>query len=280
MIEALAAASIATALQVDWPTRSGFDIVRYRDACELNGSWPMPGRQPIRVTIFHDGGDPILIMSSGDWTARPDEEFELSVLLDREAFSGPAQGLPPEVARSGFSVIVDDSFLNDFAAANTMTVFRGEVIVADLGLARTGQAVQDLRACQRHAAGLLAQQQAEEQAVSYVARDPFADGPAGGTRSHGVRPSILTNPTWAIAPLPEVPARAVADGVNGQVALSCTVTRSASVSDCSIVSETPTGYGFGRSALSSMRAARLTPSSVDSVAPGGTVRFTLNFEVR
>jgi protein TonB len=46
------------------------------------------------------------------------------------------------------------------------------------------------------------------------------------------------------------PAKAMENGVGGEVLMHCRVTPAGGMADCSIVSETPSGYGFGAAALS------------------------------
>jgi len=96
-----------------------------------------------------------------------------------------------------------------------------------------------------------------------------------------VRPSTITSVSWSRQPRPEFPARAQERGIEeGTVVLLCSVQANGSATNCSIVSETPAGAGFGREALSSMRSARFSPGTVDGVAQGGQARFTVRFRLQ
>ncbi len=91
------------------------------------------------------------------------------------------------------------------------------------------------------------------------------------------RPAI-TNPSWARRPLPEFPERAMARRVTeGSASVACSAAPDGTLSHCRIVSETPPGVGFGPSALSAARSARLSPESVQDAAPGSEVRFVLRY---
>ncbi|PZN98729.1 MAG: energy transducer TonB, partial [Alphaproteobacteria bacterium] len=94
------------------------------------------------------------------------------------------------------------------------------------------------------------------------------------------RPPVITNPSWNRRPAGEFPERAQSRGIEtGSAVLECTVNPNGSVSGCVIISETPSGAGFGQAALTGARRAQLTPRSVDGVATGGKVRFTTRFAV-
>lgn len=74
------------------------------------------------------------------------------------------------------------------------------------------------------------------------------------------------------------PSRALREGVGGRVELSCVVQPSLSLS-CSVASETPSGQGFGRAALSASSSYRARPLLSDgSTAVGARTRVAFNFQ--
>jgi len=81
-------------------------------------------------------------------------------------------------------------------------------------------------------------------------------------------------PKWAKLPSAEFPRAGIrAPGGQGRVVLACVAGANGSLHGCRVVSETPTGYGFGRSALEGTRRARLTSDA----RPGAKIQFTVRF---
>jgi protein TonB len=89
----------------------------------------------------------------------------------------------------------------------------------------------------------------------------------------------VTNPSWGRQVLPEYPERAAARGFDAiaTVRVSCALQPSGSLSDCRIVSEDPTGMGFGSAALAAARRSRVTPGTVDGAAVGARVEYNIRF---
>ncbi len=74
------------------------------------------------------------------------------------------------------------------------------------------------------------------------------------------------------------PRSALNDGVGGRVVMECRVLGDLSVS-CSVASETPSGVGFGRAALSAASSYRARATLSDgSSSVGSTTRIAVNFQ--
>jgi len=88
---------------------------------------------------------------------------------------------------------------------------------------------------------------------------------------------------WTQRPTPRrisdlYPRSALNDGVGGRVVLDCRVLGDLSVS-CTIASETPSGAGFGRAALSASNSYRARATLSDgSSAVGSSTRIAVNFQ--
>jgi TonB family protein len=90
----------------------------------------------------------------------------------------------------------------------------------------------------------------------------------------------VTAVSWIRPPRPDFPAEGIrADVEEASVALECTALTTGRASDCRILSEEPSGHGFGAAALAAMSGARLSPRIVDGEPSDATFRFTMRFRI-
>ena len=94
------------------------------------------------------------------------------------------------------------------------------------------------------------------------------------------RPSIITNPQWAVRPqLTDrefgMVAAALEQGISGEAVVSCGVNADGRLHDCTVV-ETPAGHRFGEAALSAARTGQIDVSRFTPPSEA-TVHFTVRF---
>jgi len=90
-------------------------------------------------------------------------------------------------------------------------------------------------------------------------------------------------PTWLTAPTLAqfYPQRALDADREGVAQLSCTVGAQGNLANCSVVSETPDGFGFGQAALKAAQDARLSPTTINGVpVDGRPIQFRSRFALR
>ncbi len=90
----------------------------------------------------------------------------------------------------------------------------------------------------------------------------------------------LGTAVWARPIIPEFPELAASRGVeNGEVAVGCAIAAGGLLDECRILSETPQGAGFGRSALRSAERSRVELPDDEGSVIGKVVTFTVRFRI-
>ncbi|MDO1559218.1 TonB family protein [Brevundimonas sp. 2R-24] len=87
-------------------------------------------------------------------------------------------------------------------------------------------------------------------------------------------PVMITNPDWVRRPSEDdlasvFPARALAEGVSGQAVIRCSVSADGALQNCTVIEESPTGYGFGLAVLQMAQTFRMRPQLRDGVPVSG-----------
>jgi TonB family protein len=97
-------------------------------------------------------------------------------------------------------------------------------------------------------------------------------------------PPTIERPQWIERPTGDdfvrfYPVAALHQNVTGRAVLECAVDRNGRIS-CSVIEETPTGWGFGDAAVRISRAFRMSPQLADGTSvAGGRVRIPIRFMV-
>lgn len=123
-----------------------------------------------------------------------------------------------------------------------------------------------------------------------VAQPVSAEQDSAGLRPSARRQALpvagaVVNPDWISKPSGEdvgrfYPAIAQALFIPGHATLHCRVNSLGAVQDCTVVSETPSGLGFGQAAVSLSSLFRMKPKTVDGQAvDGAEITVPINFSL-
>jgi periplasmic protein TonB len=106
------------------------------------------------------------------------------------------------------------------------------------------------------------------------AGDPPAIAQVGGA-------APFTPPVWTPTDFSAAyPHSALVQGIRGLVTMRCVITEPGVLSDCEVAEETPTGYGFGRAALSLAPKFALTMPTRDGVpVPGIKIKVPIRWSL-
>jgi protein TonB len=113
----------------------------------------------------------------------------------------------------------------------------------------------------------------------------LGDGPMASPPELPLGPARITNPEWLSRPDAARVARAYPDlaareGLGGMVMLACEVTAAGGVTACDVVSESPSGRGFAKAALSLTRYFRMKPRTENGQpVSGASVLIPIRFAV-
>lgn len=274
---ALAATLVAapSGQQRDWPSSQGFNVLQLDQSCAITTTYDFDGRSSVELSLFYQAEEVTVLLTSTDWSNREGETYDVSYLLGDRGYTGGAAGLVTS-GRPGFVAKFDVAFLDAFAAAPSLMVTRGDAIITHLSLSGSGAAVSTLRHCLEHVMQANAAQARREQRWDYIAADPFA--PPAPTPAENPPLAVITNVSWARAPVATMPQSALDLGLeSGVVRLDCRVEANGGLADCFIASESPAGAGLGEAALSASTRARMSPIAVDSAAPGARTAFEIRY---
>jgi len=111
--------------------------------------------------------------------------------------------------------------------------------------------------------------------------EPPSPSDSAGGRVPPPLPPLASAPAWLQRPEPTYPREAIRAGVGqGEVDLRCVARADGQVASCTVTSETPEGYGFGREAVRAAHGARMRPARVDGEPVDARIQFTVRFRLQ
>lgn len=155
------------------------------EGCIMNSTFEIEGRSSVKFSVLWDGESATLALTSYDWSAVRGQEYSgfSYYFPDSETLydGGVTRGFVEGYINKGFITQFPAEFLDRLAAENRLFVTReiegreDLVVVADLYLVGSSDAVAALKRCATHVVAREEARRRRESHSDYIERDPFAD---------------------------------------------------------------------------------------------------------
>jgi TonB family protein len=264
---------LAVALVIMTQTSAGgWDIGKSDERCIASQSFEGAGSTELVVSIELDGSAVVMVQNENWSTVKGQRYPDVSISVDQDIYSGGVATGVGDLLSKGFVIGVPAEFLDDFAKGRTLRFHNGGTLVDSLSLSGSAAAVGSLRRCMEVVRRENQAAERERQRLAHIPIDPFASP----IETKDDPPQSYGGGDWSRPPRPterDFPQRALDRGVNGAATIECMVTPSGRPEGCRVVSEEPSGMGFGAAAVRVVLRGQLSPRTFDSGQPGD--RFTV-----
>lgn len=161
--------------QQNWEGAGYFDLIEIDGACLATAEFVAEGRANTRFLLADDAEGVKISLTSMDWS-KPESVLEVSFefLPNGKTYVGNAAPLTLSSVYNGFVMMFDDQVLTEFAAADSLRVTRGDVVIDHLDLKGSAATTATLRRCTSSALAKEAARQRERDRFSDIPKDPFA----------------------------------------------------------------------------------------------------------
>lgn len=168
-----AALAISPACARDWPDAGGWSVVETDGACGMSQTYEGKGESELLIWLDEDGAVGLSI-SNDLWSPVDGQKYEMDYFLNGTSYGGGSAVGSADGSKKGFLSRFDGNFLKDFAAGNTLVIYRGELLVDQLSLKGTAAGVAMVHRCMAAMKADKAAAERERQRLAHIVDDPFA----------------------------------------------------------------------------------------------------------
>lgn len=206
--------------------RSGWTILKDADDCSMWLEYEGPGSSALGFIKDVDG-TVIVSVANDNWSVKDGERYEVSLVLNGEAYGGAAAVGFDRTLGGGLLLKMGDGFERDFAKGNTLLVYLGDDRIDNLSLDGTANALTAVGQCLGKVRQEIAAQEAYEARYANLPRDPFA-----AAKPVGPREPVPVNRLWISGS--DYRSSMISAGVEGRVGFRLAVNTAGRADSCEI----------------------------------------------
>lgn len=218
-----------------WPKTAGWEVIEDSISCAIWQDFEGKGTTELLIVLNLDGSASASL-SNLAWSTVDGESYDLSWAVNGSVYSGPAFAIAEKYdVRKGFGAKFEGEFINDIAKGNSLSVYRGDVLVDDLSLAGTGAAIAMAKRCLQAVKADIAAAEREKQRFAHIPDDPFAAAPTKAEVQKHEDGLARASNIFDFATADDYPAKAVREAREGVTGYALTVSPDGKITDCLIV---------------------------------------------